>query len=107
VTRLTSFRRNERRECGRGRYRCALDERAAVGEEGEGVGAAAELEQQPVLADIAVGTEAVGSGGQVDGAMMFVDLDGVAAAESDMRSAFATKMGKVAQSADLAARARG
>ena len=69
--------------------------------------AAAELEQQAVLADLAVGAQAVGGGGQVDGAVMLVDLDGVATAESDVRTAFAAKMGEVAQAADLAARARG
>ena len=66
----------------------ALDETAAVGEEGEGVWAAAELEQQPILSDVAVRAEPFGGGGEVDGAVMLVDLDGVAAAEGDVGAAF-------------------
>ncbi len=68
------------------------------------MGAAAELEQQAVLADLAVGAEALGGGGEVDGAVVLVDLDGVAAAEGDVRAAFAAQVGEVAALADLAVR---
>ena len=59
------------------------------------MGAAAKLEQQAVLADLTVGAEAFGGCGQVDGAVVLVNLDGVAAAEGDMRAAFAPQMAKL------------
>ena len=52
---------------------------------------------------LAVGGEAVAHGGEVDGAVMLVDLDGVAAAEGDVRAAFAGEMGEDALAADGAA----
>jgi hypothetical protein len=81
----------------------ALDEGATVCEEGEGVGAAAKLEQKPVLTDFAVGAKALGGGGEIDGAVVLVDLDRIAAAEGDVRTSFATQMGEIAALADLAA----
>ena len=84
----------------------ALDDGAAVGEEGEGVGAAAEAEEEVVGAEVlnvGVGAEAGAHGGEVDGAVMLVDLDGVAAAESDVGAVLAGEMGEVALAADLAA----
>ena len=59
---------------------CALDETAAVGEEGEGVGWSVEAEEEVVETDVSVGEEAGAHGGEVDGAVVLVDLDGVAAA---------------------------
>ncbi len=88
----------------------ALDEGAAVGEEGEGVGAAAEAEQEIVGAeglDVGVGLEAGFEGGEVDGAVMLVDLDGVAAAEGDVGAGCAGEMGEDALAADLAVGAGG
>ncbi|MCU1249099.1 MAG: hypothetical protein JWQ49_2128 [Edaphobacter sp.] len=54
--------------------------------------AALEAEQEVVEAevlDVGVREEAVAHGGEVYGAVMLVDLDGVAAAEGDVRAAFA------------------
>jgi hypothetical protein len=73
---------------GEGDVGGALDEGAAVGEEGEGVGWAFEAEKQVVEADGAVGGKAVAHSGEVDGAVVLVDLDGVAAAEGDVGTAF-------------------
>jgi hypothetical protein len=59
-----------------------------------------ETEEEIVEADGAVRSEAVAHGGEIDGAMMLVDLDGVAAAEGDVRAAFAGEMGEDALAAD-------
>ena len=88
---------------GEGDVGGALDETAAVGKESEGVEAALEAEEEVVEAeflDIAVGGEAIAHGGEVDGAVMLVDLDGVAAAEGDVRAAFSGEMGEEALAAD-------
>jgi hypothetical protein len=77
---------------GEGDVGGALDETAAVGEEGEGVGWALEAEEEIVEAEfpnVGLGGEAVAHGGEVDGAVMLVDLDGVAAAEGDVGTTFA------------------
>ena len=60
---------------GKGDVGGALDEAAAVGEEGEGVGWAVEAEEEVVETDWTVGLEAVAHGGEVDGAVVLVDLD--------------------------------
>jgi hypothetical protein len=81
----------------------ALNETAAVGKEGKGVEAALEAEEQVIEADflnIAVGGEAVAHGGEVYGAVVLVDLDGVAAAEGDMRAADAGEVREDALAAD-------
>ena len=78
----------------------ALDEGAAVGEEGEGVGWALEAEEEVVEADGAVGSEAVAHGGEVDGTVVLVDLYGVAAAEGDVRAADAGQVSELAVGAD-------
>ena len=86
-----------------------MDDGAAVGEDGEGVGATAEAKQQAVGAqvlNIRVGAEAGLEVDEVDGAVVLVDLDGVAAAEGDVRAALAGEVGEDALSADLAAGAR-
>ena len=95
---------------GESDVRGAVDEGAAVGEEGDGVGAAAEAEQEGVRADVGEvgdGGELVLHGGEVDGAMVLVDLDGVAAAEGDVGAEGSGEVGEVAEVADLAAGARG
>ena len=51
--------------------------------------------------------EAGAHGGEVDGPVMLVDLDGVAAAESDVGAVAAGKMGEDALPADLAVGAGG
>ena len=50
-----------------------------------------------------MGLETVAHGDEVDGAVMLVDLDGVSAAEGDVRAAFAGEMGEDALAADIAA----
>ena len=85
---------------GEGDVRGALDEGAAVGEEGDGVGWALEAEEEIVEADLTVGGEAVAHGGEVHGAAVLVDLDGVAAAEGDVRAALAGEVGEEALAAD-------
>ncbi len=65
----------------------ALDEGAAVGEDGDGMRPAAEAEQEVVGAevfDVGVLTEASRQSREVDGAVVLVDLDRVAAAEGDV-----------------------
>ena len=62
-----------------------------------------EAEEEIVEADflnIAVGDEAGVHGGEVYGAVMLVDLDGVAAAEGDVRAAFSGEVGEDALAAD-------
>ena len=61
-----------------------------------------EAEEEVVEADGTVGLEPVAHGGEVDGAVVLVDLDGVAAAEGDVRAAFAGEVGEDALAADLA-----
>ena len=68
--------------------------------------AAAEAEQKVVGAegfDVGVGLEAGLEGGEVDGAAVLVDLDGVAAAEGDVWASRAGEVGEDALAADLAA----
>jgi len=85
---------------GEGDVGSALDEGAAVGEEGEGVGRTVEAEEESVEADGTVRGEAVAHGGEVDGAVVLVDLDGVATAEGDVRAAFAGEVREDAMGAD-------
>ncbi len=69
------------------------------------MGRAPEAEEKVVEAEVlnvAVGEEAGSHGGEVDGAVVLVDLDGVAAAESDVGAAFAGQMGEDALAADAA-----
>ena len=81
----------------------ALDERAAVGKDGDLVRPAAETEQQRVLTevgDVGVGEQAVLEVGERDGPVMLVDLHGVAAAECDVRTAGTGEVGEAAMVAD-------
>jgi hypothetical protein len=65
----------------------ALDDGAAIGEEGDCVGWALEAEEKIVEADGAVGGKAVAHGSEVDRAVVLVDLDGVSPAEGNVRAA--------------------
>ena len=70
------------------------------------MGAAAEAEDEVVGAevfDVGVGREAGSHGREVDRAMVLVDLDGVAAAESDVGSILAGKVVEDTFAADFAA----
>ena len=53
-----------------------------------------------------MGGEAVAHGGEVDRAMMFMDLDGVTAAEGDLWAVFAGKVCEDSLAADVAAGSR-
>ncbi len=59
-----------------------------------------EAKEQIVGADGSVGGEALAHGGEVDGAVVLVDLDGVAAAEGDVGAAFSGEVGEDALAAD-------
>jgi hypothetical protein len=85
----------------------SLNDSASVGEDGDGVLAAAKTKEEIVAAEVVevgVQGEAVTEGGEVYGAVVFVDLHGVAAAEGDMRTAFAGEVGEDALAADGAVR---
>ncbi len=71
------------------------------------MGRVLEAEEEVVIADGTVGEETVAHGGEVDGAVVLVDLDGVAAAEGDVGAAFAGQMGEDALAADGAGGVRG
>lgn len=68
--------------------------------------AACEAEKKTVVADVAVRFQAGFESGEIDGAMALVNLNGVAAAEGNVRAAFSAKMAEVAREADFAAGAR-
>ena len=85
---------------GEGDVGGALDEGAAVGEEGDGVGWALEAEEEIVETDLTVGGEAVAHGGEVHGTAVLVDLNGVAAAEGDVRAALAGEVSEETLAAD-------
>ncbi len=68
-----------------------------------------EAEEKLVEAEVVyvgVGQEAVAHGGEVDGAVVLVDLDRVSAAEGDVRAAFSREVGEDALAADGAAGVR-
>lgn len=71
------------------------------------MGRSLEAEEEIVGADVAVGCEAGVHGFEVDGAVMLVDLDGVAAAEGDLRAVFAGEVDEDALAADGTVGARG
>ena len=79
-----------------------MNEAAAVGEESEDVRGSLEAQEEVVEADGAMGLEAIAHGGEVDGAMVLVDLDRVSAAEGDVGAAFAGEVGEDALAADFA-----
>src|ERR1700691_2567316 len=81
----------------------AFDDGAAVGEEGHFVGVVPEFQDEVVVPDFAVGLEAAVHFGEVDGALAFMYLHGIPAAEGDVRAAFAGEMNEVAVAAGAAA----
>ena len=87
---------------GEGDVGGALNDGAAVGEEGKGVGGTLEAEEEVVETDVAVRAEAVAHGGEVHGTMVLMDLDGVAAAEGDVGAALACEVGELPVGADRA-----
>ena len=81
----------------------SLNDSASVGKDGNGVLAATEAEEKIIgaeVVEIGVMSEAVAEHGEVDGAMVLVDLDGVAAAEGNVWAAFAGKVREDALAAD-------
>ena len=60
---------------GEGDVGGALDDGAAIGEEGEGVGRALEAKEKIVEANVSVRGEAVAHGGEVYWTVVLVDLD--------------------------------
>ena len=64
------------------------------------MGWALETEEEFIEADLSVRGEAITHGGKVDGALVLVDLDGVATTEGDVGTAFAGEVGEEALPAD-------
>jgi hypothetical protein len=85
---------------GEGYIGRSLNESAAIGEERDGVWWSLEPQEEVVETNISVWGEAVAHGVEVYGAMVLVDLDGVAAAESDVGTAFSGEVGEDALAAD-------
>ena len=77
----------------------AFDDGAAIGEQGEFVGIEEEAKGELVAADGAEGGEAFGEGGEVERAVAFVDLDGVASAEADGGATGAVEIDELAAAA--------
>src|SRR5579859_2670225 len=75
--------------CGVGR---ALDNGAAVGEQGQFERFTPELENKVTVADSAVRPQALAHLLQIQGAATFVNLHGVAATERNVRTYFARQM---------------
>jgi len=86
--------------------RSSLHQRAAIREDGEGVLAALEAQQQSISPDLSQRAEACRQRGEIDGAIVLVDLHGVAAAEGDVGAGIAGERTKITLAADLAAGAR-
>ena len=66
--------------------------------------AACKAEQELIAPDLAVGAKASFKGGEVDGAVVLMDLDGVVAAEGDVGATFSAEVAEVAGGADFAGR---
>ncbi len=66
------------------------------------MGWAVEAEEEVIETDLAVRGETIAHGGEVDGAVRLVYLDGVSSAERDVRAAFASKMREDSLGADSA-----
>jgi len=84
----------------------ALDEGAAIGEDGEGVGVVGEAEEEAVGADGAERLQAGFELGEVEGVVVLVDLDGVAAAEGDVGALISGEGAEDALATDFAVGAR-
>ena len=80
----------------------ALDEGTAVGEDGDCVGRVVEAKEKAVGADLTKGVEACLECGEIDGAVVLVDLDGIAAAEGDVGALIAGEGTEDALAADFA-----
>jgi len=89
---------------GQGDVGGSLNDGAAIAEEGEGVGRALKAEEKIIEADLPMGCEAVAHGGEVDGTVVLVNLDGVSSAEGDVGTAFAGEMSELPLAADGAVR---
>ena len=84
----------------------ALDEGAAIGEDREGIGRVFKTEQQAIRADLAERCETFAEGDEVQGTVVFVDLDGVTAAEGDVGALLARERAEDSPAADLAVETR-
>ena len=85
----------------------ALNDGSAVGEEAKGVGSAAKSQEEAIgaeVGDLGEGGEAAVHRGEIERAVVLVDLDGVAAAEGDVRAASAVEMLELSVGADGALR---
>ena len=71
---------------GDGGIGCAFDDGAAIGEEGEFVGIAPELQDKVVVFDLSMRLEAARHFGEVHGALALVNLDGVASTQRNLRA---------------------
>lgn len=91
---------------GLGGIRGALDDGAAVGEEGQLVRLTGEFQDIFVVADSSVRLQAGGHAGEVYCLMAFVDLDGIAAAERYVSSGCVIEIGEVSFVAYAASGAR-
>jgi len=89
-----------------GRVGGALNDGAAVGEQGHLVGLAPEFQDEIVVPDDAVRLEAAVHLDEVDGALALMDLHGIPAAQGDVRAAFAGEMNEVAFATSPAAGSR-
>ena len=88
------------------RIRCSFDDGTAIGEEGYFVGIAPELKDKIIVANLAVRGQANSEFLEVDWPLTFMNLDGISAAERDLRAVFPGEVNKVAFNAASAIRAR-
>src|SRR5579863_7399581 len=80
---------------GHGGVRGAFDDGAAVGEKCHFIRIMPELQDKVVVADGAMRLEAATHFGEINGALAFVNLHRVSAAQSDVRAAFAREMSEI------------
>ena len=92
---------------GEADVRGALDESSAVGKDREGVRGVGEAQEEAVGADGAQGFEAGLQLGEVEGEVVLVDLNGVAAAEGDVGALVSGERSEDALVTDFAADAGG
>ena len=84
--------------------RGALDQCPTVGEKGDGMLTSLKTQQHLVVANRAVRRQSALHRSEIDGAMMLVNLYGVASAEGDMWTALAPQVDKIVARADGATR---
>lgn len=88
---------------GGGGIRGALEDGAAVRENGHFVGGDAKAEKEFIVADVGdSGSQTTFQSGQVESAMVFVNLDRIAAAHGDVRLGVAMKVAEIAAGAGAA-----